>query len=172
LRNGLKYSRVLESPEILTVHLKRFRHEFYSSKISTFISFPLEGLDMAPYLNKGCNSEATYYDLFAIICHHGTAGGGHYTAYCLNHLNQQWYEFDDQLVTEVDVGQVLNCEAYVLFYRKSNRKMDSIRQRFAEIERRESSILRFYISKQWMSRFHTFAEPGPITNSDFLCKHG
>lgn len=172
LRNGLKYSRVLELPEILTIHLKRFRHEFYSSKISTFISFPLEGLDMAPYLHKGCRNEATYYDLFAIICHHGTAGGGHYTAYCLNHLNQQWYEFDDQLVTEVDVGQVLTCEAYVLFYRKSNRKMDSIRQRFAEIEKRESSILQFYISKQWMSRFHTFAEPGPITNSDFLCKHG
>ncbi|GFN91413.1 ubiquitin carboxyl-terminal hydrolase 20 [Plakobranchus ocellatus] len=172
LRNGLKYSRVLDLPEILTIHLKRFRHEFYSSKISTFISFPLEGLDMAPYLHKASNNEATYYDLFAIICHHGTAGGGHYTAYCLNHVNQQWYEFDDQLVTEVDIGQVLSCEAYVLFYRKSNRKMDSIRQKFAEIERHESSILRFYISKQWMSRFHTFAEPGPITNSDFLCKHG
>ena len=43
--------------------------------------------------------------------------GGHYTAYCLNYLNDQWYEFDDQYVTEVDVGQVINCEAYVLFYR-------------------------------------------------------
>lgn len=43
--------------------------------------------------------------------------GGHYTAYCLNYLNDQWYEFDDQYVTEVEVGQVINCEAYVLFYR-------------------------------------------------------
>lgn len=42
---------------------------------------------------------------------------GHYTAYCLNHVNEQWYEYDDQYVTEVDVSQVINSEAYVLFYR-------------------------------------------------------
>lgn len=39
--------------QILSIHLKRFRHEFYSSKISTYISFPMEGLDMEPYLHKG-----------------------------------------------------------------------------------------------------------------------
>ncbi|CAG5125310.1 unnamed protein product, partial [Candidula unifasciata] len=172
LRNGLKYSKVLELPEILSIHLKRFRHEFYSSKIGTYISFPMEGLDMEPYLHKACKNEVTLYDLIAIICHHGTAGGGHYTAYCLNHLNEQWYEFDDQYVTEVDISQVQNCEAYVLFYRKNNRKMESLRQRMSELERSEPSILRFYLSKQWESRFYTFAEPGPITNKDFLCKHG
>ena len=44
LRNGVKYSKVLELPEILSVHLKRFRHELmYSSKISSHVSFPLEG---------------------------------------------------------------------------------------------------------------------------------
>lgn len=30
----------------------------------------------------------------------------------------------------------------------------------------------FYISRQWLSRFHTCAEPGPIDNRDFLCQHG
>ncbi|CAL1540457.1 unnamed protein product, partial [Lymnaea stagnalis] len=182
LRNGLKYSKVLKLPEILSIHLKRFRHEFYSSKIGTYISFPLEGLDMEPYLHRGsvndskfhkaCKDEVTLYDLVAIICHHGTAGGGHYTAYCLNHLNDQWYEFDDQYVTEVDVSQVQNCEAYVLFYRKSNKAIDNVRQKVKDLELSEISILRFFISKQWLSRFDTFAEPGPITNKDFLCKHG
>ena len=43
--------------------------------------------------------------------------GGHYTAYGQNYINAQWYEFDDQYVTEVDIQQVENCEAYVLFYR-------------------------------------------------------
>ena len=46
--------------------------------------------------------------------------GGHYTAYCQNTISGQWYEFDDQYVTEVEVSQVLNCEAYVLFYRFVN----------------------------------------------------
>lgn len=43
--------------------------------------------------------------------------GGHYTSYGLNYIGSQWYEFDDQYVTEVDLQQVENCEAYVLFYR-------------------------------------------------------
>lgn len=173
LRNGLKFSKVLELPEILCIHLKRFRHEFYSSKVSSYVSFPLDSLDMKKYLHRDCSSQVTLYDLHAVICHHGTAGGGHYTAYCLNYINDQWYEFDDQYVTEVDVGQVINCEAYVLFYRKRNDAMIPLRQKAMQlIEAREPSLMEFFISKQWINKFNTFAEPGPICNDDFLCKHG
>lgn len=88
----------------------------FSSKISSAVSFPLKGLDMRPYLHKDCVSQVTNYELFSVICHHGTAGGGHYTCYALN--NGQWYEFDDQFVTEVSAETVQACQAYVLFYRK------------------------------------------------------
>lgn len=176
LRNGIKYSRVLQLPEILCIHLKRFRHEvMFSSKISSNVSFPLEGLDMSPFLHKDCSRGVTTYDLVAVICHHGTAGSGHYTAYGLNYLNEQWYEFDDQCVTAVDPQVVQNCEAYVLFYRKSSEEMIKKRQRAIELmerSKREPGLLHFYISKQWANKFNTFAEPGPITNNDFLCIHG
>lgn len=46
--------------------------------------------------------------------------GGHYIAYCRNNLNNLWYEFDDQSVTEVSESTVQNAEAYVLFYRWGN----------------------------------------------------
>ena len=36
----------------------------------------------------------------------------------------------------------------------------------------EHSLLQFYISRQWLNKFKTFAEPGPISNDDFLCSHG
>lgn len=109
--------QVLQLPEVLCIHLKRFRHELmFSSKISSAVSFPLKGLDMRPYLHKDCVSQVTNYELFSVICHHGTAGGGHYTCYALN--NGQWYEFDDQFVTEVSAETVQACQAYVLFYRK------------------------------------------------------
>lgn len=36
----------------------------------------------------------------------------------------------------------------------------------------EPSLLQFYISRQWLNKFKTFAEPGPISNRDFLCSHG
>lgn len=173
LRNGLKYSRVLQLPEILCIHLKRFRHEFYSSKISTYVSFPMTGLDMKSYLHKDHTSTVTVFDLVAVICHHGTAGGGHYTSYCQNVNTEQWYEFDDQYVTEVDVSQVVNCEAYVLFYRKQNDNMNNVRQEAVHLmSKREPSLMYFHVSKQWLNKFNTFAEPGPITNLDFLCTHG
>ncbi|XP_013775645.2 ubiquitin carboxyl-terminal hydrolase 20-like isoform X2 [Limulus polyphemus] len=176
LRNGIKYSKVLQLPEVLCIHLKRFRHEvMFSSKISSFVSFPLEGLDMSPFLHKNCPRETTTYDLVAAICHHGTASCGHYTAYALNYLNDQWYEFDDQYVTAVDPQVVKNCEAYVLFYRKSSEEIVKKRQRAVELMERsknEPGLLHFYISKQWVNKFNTFANPGPISNSNFLCPHG
>lgn len=176
LRNGVKYSKVLELPEVLCIHLKRFRHELmFSAKISSYVAFPLEGLDMRPYLHKDCVSQVTSYDLVSVICHHGTAGGGHYTCYSLNCISEQWFEFDDQYVTQVSPETVQNCEAYVLFYKKSSAAAAKLRQRaveLMELSHHEPSLMQFYVSKQWVNKFNTFAEPGPIDNSDFLCIHG
>lgn len=62
-------------PQVLCIHLKRFRHEVISSfKISSHVSFPVEGLDLRPFLAKECTSQITTYDLLSVICHHGTAG--------------------------------------------------------------------------------------------------
>ncbi|XP_008324026.1 ubiquitin carboxyl-terminal hydrolase 20 isoform X1 [Cynoglossus semilaevis] len=174
LRNGVKYCKVLRLPEILCIHLKRFRHEvMYSFKINSHVSFPLEGLDMRPFLAKESQSEVTTYDLLSVICHHGTAGSGHYIAYCQNVINGQWYEFDDQYVTEVHETVVQNAEAYVLFYRKSSEESVRERQKVVALANmKEPSLLQFYISREWLNMFNTFTEPGPISNHTFLCQHG
>uniref|UniRef100_A0A8D0D978 Ubiquitin carboxyl-terminal hydrolase n=1 Tax=Sander lucioperca TaxID=283035 RepID=A0A8D0D978_SANLU len=174
LRNGVKYCKVLRLPEILCIHLKRFRHEvMYSFKISSHVSFPLEGLDMRPFLAKESPSQVTTYDLLSVICHHGTAGSGHYIAYCQNVINGQWYEFDDQYVTEVHETVVQNAEAYVLFYRKTSEESLRERQKVVALANmKEPSLLQFYISREWLNKFNTFAEPGPISNHTFLCQHG
>lgn len=52
-----------------------------------------------------------------MICEHCLIVGGHYIAYCRNSVNNLWYEFDDQSVTEVPELCVQNAEAYVLFYK-------------------------------------------------------
>ncbi|XP_055546763.1 ubiquitin carboxyl-terminal hydrolase 20 [Wyeomyia smithii] len=175
LRNGVKFSRVLALPEMLCVHLKRFRHDLsYSSKISSPVHFPLHGLDMRPYLHKDCKSDVTSYDLCAVICHHGTVGGGHYTSFAKHDPTGKWFEFDDQLVTQVNPDDVQNCEAYVLFYRKNNAKMTTIRAQASDLinVQEHASDIRFYISRNWLHRFNTFAEPGPIDNWTLLCPHG
>jgi ubiquitin carboxyl-terminal hydrolase 4/11/15 len=45
--------------------------------------------------------EDNVYDLFAVANHFGGLGGGHYTAYALNHIDQKWYNFDDSRVSEI-----------------------------------------------------------------------
>uniref|UniRef100_W5M7P3 Ubiquitin carboxyl-terminal hydrolase n=1 Tax=Lepisosteus oculatus TaxID=7918 RepID=W5M7P3_LEPOC len=174
LRNGVKFCKVQSLPEVLCIHLKRFRHELmFSTKIGTHVSFPLEGLDMQPFLAKDSTAQTTSYDLLSVICHHGTASSGHYIAYCRNDLNGLWYEFDDQSVTEVSEVTVQNAEAYVLFYKKSNEEAQKERRRVSNLlSMLEPSLLQFYISRQWLSKFKTFAEPGSICNNDFLCSHG
>ena len=116
----------------------------------------------------------TTFDLVSVICHHGTPSSGHYTAYCLNNFTDTWYEFDDQYVTAVDDNQVAGCEAYVLFYRKTNDEVCERRYRCVQLIERSPRDLDtpFYISNQWINRFNTFAHPGPISNRDFLCSHG
>ncbi|CAB4055643.1 USP20_33 [Lepeophtheirus salmonis] len=176
LRNGLKYSKVTILPDTLCIHLKRFRHEFaYSSKISSKVTFPLVDLDMSPWCHKDFGSKETFYELTGVIVHSGTASGGHYVAYCLNNVDQEWYEYDDSIVTRVDPSCVLGLEAYVLFYRKSNDRMDSIRDQIQNIlirsQSQESSLMQFYVGKEWYNKFENFAEPGPIDNSSFLCIH-
>uniref|UniRef100_A0A8C8IH23 Ubiquitin carboxyl-terminal hydrolase n=1 Tax=Oncorhynchus tshawytscha TaxID=74940 RepID=A0A8C8IH23_ONCTS len=174
LRNGVKFCKVQSVPEILCIHLKRFRHELmFSTKIGTHVSFPLEGLELQPFLAKDSSAHTTSYDLLSIICHHGTASSGHYIAYCRNDLNNLWYEFDDQSVTEVSESCVQNAEAYVLFYKKSNEEALKERRKVTGLLGvTEPSLLQFYVSRQWLNKFKTFAEPGPISNDDFLCSHG
>lgn len=174
LRNGVKLSGVVRLPEVLCVHLKRFRHELmFSAKVGARVSFPINDLNMAPYTHKDCTSKITRYELCAVICHAGTAGGGHYT--CVARNGRGWYTFDDHCVQPLPPHHLPHCEAYVLFYRKVNPQMVTLRQKAAEILEStsvEPNDIKFYISKQWINKFNTWAEPGPIDNSDFVCWHG
>jgi len=174
LRNGIKYSKVTELPDTLCIHLKRFRHDFaFSSKISTRVTFPLLDLDMSPWLHTDCRSKQTRYQLTGVICHHGVAGGGHYTSYGLNYIDNSWYEFDDSFVRPVDAATVAQAEAYVLFYRKNSGVMELLRGKVQDLAEQDShSLVKFYISNKWLNKFYTVAEPGPIDNRSVICRHG
>ncbi len=153
---------------------------FSTGKISSYVAFPLDDLDLQSYLhstNPKSANQSTTYDLTAIICHYGNANGGHYIAYGRNHLTDDWYEYDDSNCKKVDIITVLNAQAYVLFYTKRHpSRLDRIKDQFrAQIISRtslslETSLLQSnYISKQWLHKLKYFAEPGPIDNTDFLC---
>ena len=106
--------------EIIIIHLKRFRN---NKKIETYIDFPIENLDLTPYLpNK---NEKYIYDLFAVANHVGGLHGGHYFAYCKNYIENDWYEFNDSNVDKIDKNKIVTENAYVLFYsRKRENKIN------------------------------------------------
>jgi len=58
------------------------------------------------------------YDCFAVSNHYGGLGGGHYTAYAKNVMDNRWYSFDDSHVTFVNPEQICSQATYVLFYKK------------------------------------------------------
>ncbi|KAM3727690.1 Ubiquitin carboxyl-terminal hydrolase [Dirofilaria immitis] len=179
LRNGVKICKIISPPEILCIHLKRFRHELsYSVKVRSRVTFPVYDLDLTPFIaNPEGNKDSVLYDLVAFITHYGgNAESGHYVAYCKNEIDDNWYEFDDTVITRLEVADILSKEAYVLFYqRQSSQNMDDIRIRVRQMLEEESYKtkvpLHHYISREWLHRFSTFSNPGPITNYDFLCQH-
>ncbi|XP_066530325.1 ubiquitin carboxyl-terminal hydrolase 31 isoform X2 [Hoplias malabaricus] len=127
-------------PDVLILHLKRFRQEGDRRvKMQNMVRFPLVGMDMAPHMVKrsqsswslpshwspwrrpyglGRNPEDYFYDLYAVCNHHGNMHGGHYTAYCKNSIDGHWYCFDDSDVQHIPDEDVCQQTAYILFYQR------------------------------------------------------
>ena len=107
---------------MLSFHLKRFRFSRQSrSKIDTFVSYPLQGLDMTRYMNTNHPSSSTsqpshIYDLYGVIVHHGSSNSGHYFAFVWSAMHKKWFEMNDNAVKCVQEDAVLNQNAYMLFY--------------------------------------------------------
>uniref|UniRef100_A0A8C7SJT9 Ubiquitin carboxyl-terminal hydrolase n=1 Tax=Oncorhynchus mykiss TaxID=8022 RepID=A0A8C7SJT9_ONCMY len=113
-RRCTKKFTVQKFPKILVLHLKRFSEARRTSKLSTFVNFPMEKLDLREFASE--NSINAVYNLYAVSNHSGTTMGGHYTAYCRNPTSGEWYTFNDSRVSPMSSSQVRSSDAYVLFY--------------------------------------------------------
>ncbi|TVY33909.1 putative ubiquitin carboxyl-terminal hydrolase [Lachnellula subtilissima] len=112
-------------PNVLCIQLKRFKqNNGLASKIDTKVSFPLK-LEMFPYTNRARNTNADAkdrnelarsctYDLQSVVVHVGNLETGHYVSY--SRVGNQWFKFNDHNVTLASKSQVLNEQAFLLFY--------------------------------------------------------
>lgn len=128
-----------QTPDILIVHLKRFSSSGHRrDKIDATVDFPIEGLDISRRVLEKKSGKEEVYDLIAIDDHMGGLGGGHYTAFAKNFVDDAWYKFDgmyflhqssqrakltfdhsDSMVTPVrDPKRMITSHAYLLFYRR------------------------------------------------------
>lgn len=102
-----------KTSDILVVLLKRYRG---GRKITREIAYkPL--LDLKPF-TMNYTKQSTKYALQSVSVHEGSLGGGHYYAYCINHLDGDWRKYNDTHVSKVGVEEVLGSRPYLLFYKR------------------------------------------------------
>ncbi|BFU24585.1 ubiquitin carboxyl-terminal hydrolase domain containing protein [Entamoeba histolytica HM-1:IMSS-B] len=117
--NVSKYYFFKRLPWILPIQLKRFTWD--EKKINGKVAFPLQ-LNISKYGMDGL------YDLYAIVVHLGkTKFSGHYISYCKT-PSGGWFRFDDEEVKPVSIKVVLQEEAYMLFYSKSEEKVSTTKE--------------------------------------------
>lgn len=130
-RDATKRILIERIPPILTIHLKRFSQDGRGriSKLSGHVRFQ-ETLDMRPFMDPRCIKDRTAYNLIGVVEHSGSMGGGHYVAYVRGNgsgsrtstgsssTGKTWFYASDAYVREVSLAEVLQSEAYILFYEK------------------------------------------------------
>ncbi|XP_041733826.1 ubiquitin carboxyl-terminal hydrolase 32 isoform X3 [Coregonus clupeaformis] len=85
-----------------------------STEASTEPSMDL-GSSATALLHQSDNSLENIYNLYAISCHSGIMGGGHYVTYAKN-PNSKWYCYNDSSCKEVHSEEIDTDSAYILFY--------------------------------------------------------
>lgn len=98
-RRASKQFELWKSPDILVIHLKRFSAQGrFRDKLDVSVDFPIQGLDLTTRVAMQEEGKSPIYDLFAVDNHYGGLGGGHYTAYASNFMeeNQTWYEYNGE----------------------------------------------------------------------------
>lgn len=140
-----KTLRVSRPPQVLVLHVKRFRSVslLRREKLSTKVRFPTSDLDLRPYCCAHAETAlgaAPIYDLVGVTNHMGSMSGGHYTAHCrvqprgsgaagragqpssalgperAQAATGQWHLFNDKRVSQCSDAELNASSAYILFY--------------------------------------------------------
>ncbi|XP_035533158.1 ubl carboxyl-terminal hydrolase 18 [Morone saxatilis] len=125
--------KLLSLPQILCVHLKRFRNSNgYTRKLDCSVTFP-ENFDFSDIAKEAFSTDFAQndckYTLHAVVVHSGYAMCGHYTAYVRHRVNQRWYYANDSHVKQASWKEVQSTyggyrreTAYMLMYRRGSKQ--------------------------------------------------
>ena len=119
--NGSMFTYLVTGPEILILLLNRGIGIEFNVKIN-FVEY-LNLYNYIEYKDTGFN-----YKLIGVITHIGESSmSGHFIAYCRDPITEEWYKYNDCIVSEVNDFQreVIDfAMPYLLFYQKINNKMN------------------------------------------------
>jgi len=100
--NFTKQLTVQRFPQVLVIHLKRFKVDFTKrEKLNTGVNIPLT-VDMAPYApySKDASKSNANYELYGISHHSGSLSGGHYIA-DVKTTDGSWFRCNDSMISKI-----------------------------------------------------------------------
>ena len=111
-----KTFQIYKTPYYLIIHLKRFnnkkKNSIFGSKNDIFVDYP-EILNLRDFI-IGPEKEKSIYYLYGVVCHKKLFN--HYYSFCKN--RGIWIMLDDKYFDQCT--ELINKEAYLLFYRRKN----------------------------------------------------
>ena len=115
--NSSYMTKIYTGPEILIIILNRGVGIQYKVKLEFTPS-----LDLNNYIEE--KRTGFKYNLMGVVTHMGESGAsGHFIAYCKSPIDQQWYRYNDDLVSKVfNFKQEIMDYAmpYILFFQKTH----------------------------------------------------
>lgn len=123
-QDAIKKQSIWHSPPRLIIMLKRYSHSKIfnkSYKNNVCVKFPLTDFDISESISEYTSNDSIY-DLYGVIYQMGGLGGGHYIAYTMNPINNEWYKYDDNKILHINRDKIedlmVDSGAYTLFYKK------------------------------------------------------
>jgi ubiquitin carboxyl-terminal hydrolase 4/11/15 len=95
------------------------RNENSGRRINTQVEIPLKttfGGSFHPSSTEPSGRDS--YELFATIHHHGSSGGGHYTAQAKHPVSNIWAHYDDESGRPLQTEPQLDASTYIVMYRR------------------------------------------------------
>jgi ubiquitin C-terminal hydrolase len=109
------YTKLYTLPQILIIVLNRGKGIEFKVKLE----FPQE-LNLSQYVID--KNTSFNFELIGVVTHLGESGAsGHFIAYCKSPIDQNWYQYNDDLVSKVEnfIKQIKDyAMPYILFYQK------------------------------------------------------
>ena len=123
MSNAKTGNKMFTSPEVMTIILNRGK----GLEFDVNFEYPL-----TVNINKYVTDKTTNnnYELICVLTHLGPSGmAGHFIAFCKSPINDQWYCYNDAMVSKVNDPRYQNNNQiegipYVLFYQRSNKNQN------------------------------------------------
>jgi ubiquitin carboxyl-terminal hydrolase 8 len=103
-------------PRCLAVAVKRF-HGVGNKKMNPIIA-PTEAIGLDECFSEVSAEKRAKYQPYAIVDHHGSYFGGHYTSQARNPIDSKWYLYDDDECNELANGPIFGRSTYLVLLRQ------------------------------------------------------